>query len=438
MEEGKRDGAIAGYVVLIVGSVCGYFYVRKKKANKKYNRLLLMLSAIGAVCLMAGIWEQWGDNTDTKVYQLERNEAGEGDSEFQLYLNAGDLLQQYEYWAQVQEQQLTKVQAEQILEQAKTELETVILGENPSAEEVSKDLTLPETLQNGKVQVDVSFEPYDMMETDGTILWEKVQEETLVKVMAQLSCQDFQMEHEFYLQLIPISLEGTQGLLAEIDRRIAEENKNQGKAYIELPKEINGIFLEWSTSEKGLHARLLVLGLAFMAVWYVAGKEKNEKQQKYREMQLKLDYPDIVSQLSLLTGAGMTMPTAWSRLAQEYRKGQETGKSTSRPGYEELLKTWYEMQDGTSEIKAYENFGKRCNLPQYRKFASLLTQNVRKGTKGLQQLLDAEAVEAFSQRKAQARQLGEEAGTKLLLPMGIMLILVFAILLMPAMLSLNI
>lgn len=103
-----------------------------------------------------------------------------------------------------------------------------------------------------------------------------------------------------------------------------------------------------------------------------------------------------------------------------------------------MLKTWFEMQDGMGERKAYENFGRRCCQPQYRKFASLLMQNVRKGTRGMQQLLDAEAEEAFQQRKAYARQLGEEAGTKLLLPMGLMLVLVFAILLLPAMLSLGI
>lgn len=109
-----------------------------------------------------------------------------------------------------------------------------------------------------------------------------------------------------------------------------------------------------------------------------------------------------------------------------------------RPGYEEMLKTWYEMQDGTGELKAYENFGRRCDNPQYRKFASLLIQNIRKGTRGMQALLDAEAEEAFQNRKAHARKLGEEAGTKLLMPMGLMLLLVFAILLMPAMMSMGV
>ena len=95
------------------------------------------------------------------------------------------------------------------------------------------------------------------------------------------------------------------------------------------------------------------------------------------------------------------------------------------------------MQDGIGEIQAYGNFGSRCGQPQYRKLASVLMQNVRKGTKGMQQLLDAEAKEAFLQRKLYAKQLGEEAGTKMLMPMGIMLLVVFAILMLPAMMNLQ-
>ena len=55
----------------------------------------------------------------------------------------------------------------------------------------------------------------------------------------------------------------------------------------------------------------------------------------------------------------------------------------------------------------------------------------------MQQLLDAEAKEAFVERKRYAKQLGEEASTKLLIPMGLMLLLVFAILMLPAMMNLR-
>ena len=45
--------------------------------------------------------------------------------------------------------------------------------------------------------------------------------------------------------------------------------------------------------------------------------------------------------------------------------------------------------------------------------------------------------DAFLQRKLYAKQLGEEAGMKMLMPMGIMLLVVFAILMLPAMMNLQ-
>ena len=74
-------------------------------------------------------------------------------------------------------------------------------------------------------------------------------------------------------------------------------------------------------------------------------------------------------------------------------------------------------RDGVGERKAYENFGNRCALWQYKRLASLLTQNLRKGSSELTELLSKESELAMEQRRNLAKRLGEEAGTKLLLPM---------------------
>ena len=67
----------------------------------------------------------------------------------------------------------------------------------------------------------------------------------------------------------------------------------------------------------------------------------------------------------------------------------------------------------------------------------MLTQNLRKGSKGLSELLRAEADQAFEERKAAAKKRGEEAGTKLLLPMFMMLSMVLLIVIVPAFLSIQ-
>ena len=97
--------------------------------------------------------------------------------------------------------------------------------------------------------------------------------------------------------------------------------------------------------------------------------------------------------------------------------------------------TCHEMESGITESESYERFGRRCGLQEYVRFGALLSQNLRKGTKGLGQILKLEAIQAFEERKARAKRLGEEAGTKLLGPMFLMLAVVLFIVIVPAFMS---
>lgn len=106
--------------------------------------------------------------------------------------------------------------------------------------------------------------------------------------------------------------------------------------------------------------------------------------------------------------------------------------------YEEMRYTMNELKNGRPENECYEAFGRRCESPVYRKFGMLLSQNLRKGTKGLTNLLQREAQEAFEERKNMAKKLGEEAGTKLMIPLFLMLAVVFVIVTVPAFLTIQI
>ena len=72
------------------------------------------------------------------------------------------------------------------------------------------------------------------------------------------------------------------------------------------------------------------------------------------------------------------------------------------------------------------------------KLASLLGQNIKKGTKDISRMLEEEAKDAFELRKSMAKQKGEEAGTKLLIPMIIMLVIVMVIVMVPSMMNFQI
>ena len=144
-----------------------------------------------------------------------------------------------------------------------------------------------------------------------------------------------------------------------------------------------------------------------------------------------MDYPEIVSSLALLLGAGMNVQNSWLKIVNDYRtKREETGKK--RYAYEEMLFTVYEMENGVLQVNAYERFGRSCRISCYTRLSTMISQNLRKGSTNLAQLLTEEAKEAFENRKHMARKLGEKAGTKLLLPMMMILGVMMVIIMVPA------
>lgn len=145
-------------------------------------------------------------------------------------------------------------------------------------------------------------------------------------------------------------------------------------------------------------------------------------------MGMDLPLPAIQRQIA----SGLDIIVHLGRLRDKTRKGKK------RYAYEEMIQTCHEMDSGVTESESYENFGRRCDVQVYIRLGALLSQNLRKGTKGLTELLKLESIQAFEERKAQAKRLGEEAGTKLLLPMFLMLAVVLVIVIVPAFLTLQI
>jgi pilus assembly protein TadC len=101
--------------------------------------------------------------------------------------------------------------------------------------------------------------------------------------------------------------------------------------------------------------------------------------------------------------------------------------------FEELVRTDREIRDGESERIAYQRFGERTGISSYRRFVRMLISNLQKGNKGLCEQLEQESETAFAERRLLAKRLGEEAGTKLLFPMILMLGMVIVIIIVPAM-----
>ena len=167
--------------------------------------------------------------------------------------------------------------------------------------------------------------------------------------------------------------------------------------------------------------------LMFIIVPFVAESISKNKLSD-REKQLKLAYPEMIEKFILLINAGLPVKSAWVRIAETQNNKQVKNDYL----VEEMLLTKNQMENGLSEEKAYEMFGRRIGLLPYMKFCTLLVQNLKKGTADLIKILEYESADIFSERKENAKILGEEASTRLLMPMMIMMVIIFAIILYAA------
>lgn len=401
------------------------------------GRLALLLKGVlwGGIFLAAiAIIRDKGGETGS-FWQLQRPSYGEASRQTSLTLHLQEQNRQIKVPVTLQPRKRTPVQVRELFEKAAQKLEENLLGENASFDEVRGNLNLA-----GQVEVDAETipvvwftEPSDLMDSSGVIGREADEKGELVHVKAMLQYQEEEAAYEWYVTVYPPEYTGEEAWIQSSRKALEEADKREPYSEaIPLPDEIDGQPVTWSGEEQlPLGAIAGLFAAAFACVYLRQGRKVEEEVQKRRN-QLLMDYPAMVFKLAMLVGAGMTMRAAFFKMAGEY---QERAREGRHYVYEEMAVTCREMQSGVAEGAAYENFANRCGLSVYRKLGSILSQNLRKGSEGLAGLLEQEALTAMEERKGAVRRLGEEAGTKLLFPMMLMLLVVLVVLLAPAWMS---
>ncbi|MFA6308962.1 MAG: type II secretion system F family protein [Clostridia bacterium] len=168
---------------------------------------------------------------------------------------------------------------------------------------------------------------------------------------------------------------------------------------------------------------LILLGI------YLYCDNEISKNLKVRKLEIQIDFPIFLNKLTLLINAGMTMSRAMEKITYENKKESAL--------YTELEKTVFEIKSGMSEIRAYEDFAKRCRTSEVTKFISIVLQNLKKGSFEVVSILRVQSEACWETRKNVAKKLGEEASTKLLLPMMIIFLAILIIVITPAILSMQ-
>jgi len=385
------------------------------------------LIVVFGVILSIALWIKDAAKTKIVDNQIARSAYGDGDKHVSLVADDGET--RYHIPLTLSEKSYSKEELTRLSDEAVKLLEKTILGDNQSLDKIEHDMCLIDSLDGYPFSVEW-YTDDQYMDYTGKLVQDTLETPVLMTLTAILSCESYELEYDMTVRICSRAVQPS--VAEHLARQVlALEQDCREQPNMSLPSEIENKNLHWSYKQN--YTGLLFLVATPILAWLVYyGKDRDlHKQVVDREEQMRIDYPEIVSSLALLLGAGMTVPNAWNKIARDYRKRREAGGSR-RYAYEEMLLTIYEMESGVIQAKAYENFGRRCRISSYNKLSTMLSQNIRKGAANLPHILKEEAADAFEERKHIARKLGEKAGTKLLVPMMMLLGMTMIVIMIPA------
>lgn len=391
------------------------------KKIKKFSLIVGVFGVVGLIYVFAKEYE------NKQVTELSKPEYGDGNAEIELMLNNGS--ENHKIAVTVPEQNMSEAQKKEMCKFAIDKVIEQICAENVDLEHIDKDLFFPNEIELDKSEIQFEYEiDSEYIDETGKIDKEKMTFENgryvfSVSITARLEDVDQTVKKNFVVIEDEFSYE------KYLQDYIDKSNNNK----IILPEKIGKENVSYEKVYED-YTMLIVFGLfvAVIAFFYSIKKEIDDGLKKRRE-QLREDYYEIVSIISLLQNTGQSMRTSWNKVIDLYDR---MGKK--RYVCEEMRIAKNKMDRGVSELQAYREFGERCDVMEYTKFSNIIEQNVVRGTKNLREQLAGEVMNARNDRMAISKEKAEQCSTKLLFPMIIMLVIVMIILIVPAFMSMDI
>ena len=407
----------------------------RQKGRTLIERIILIVITTGIVCGMIVLKkESVLDENGT----LARSASGEGDRLYELEVSMADGGQE-RVSVSVTERELPAERLPEMFYKAESRLRQEIIGDNPSLDNVSSSLDLVKSIEGTKIRVSWEADEEGFFSDTGRLRMVVSQPEEIT-LFATLHYFGNSRRIPITVTIVPppevveTDAEKRIGILQDAVREA--DGRDPTSERMILPGEAGGEEVEWREPADTGPWVLGVLGILLAAMVIPQARSSFKDQEKKRREQMERDYPEIISKLILLLTAGETCSGAWKRICKDYLAAKpHMGR---RFAYEEMLFSMRELELGRSESAVYESFGSRAGILCYKRLSALLSRNLRRGSREILTMLELESREAYAARFEAVRKKGEETSTKLLVPMMGMLVIVIAIIVVPAFMGMGI
>ena len=393
-----------------------------KKQKKTALAVLLAITALGVIMMIL----EYTDDSIGEGGRIDRNSYR--GSEIRLPVTVrnatyGDKETEIRISSRVH----TDEEIEDIFKYEKKKLLSEVRNENEDLQNIYSDLYLPASDEEYGVEFSYLSSMYSIIDDKGIVKNEDLSQKEEVVISVTMSLEGKEEKFDIPVAVCPKDYSDEERFFLNVEDEIVKaDEKGKTEDHLMLPDTVKGEPVLYAEKKDNTYMMLLLMGCV-AAYLTLKGAEKDlEKKCEERKKQLLFQYPTFVSKLAVLIGAGMNISSAIKRIQAE---GEKSGDS---PLTEELGIYVRNVRNGVLEDKALHDLGQRCGISEYRRFTAVLSANAKKGSMNLKTVLEEEAEEAFSEHQARVRKLGEEAGTKLLLPMVMMLMVVMVIVMVPA------
>ena len=393
------------------------------------EKLRLVLLVLAAGSLLSGLFflKQRMDADLGTDGVLERGTVGEEEQEVQLIAKVAEETE--ELWVNVAAKQLEPQELERLFAECGDLLEEEVLRQRGGSEQVTGSLVLPEVVEGYPFEITWKSSDPTVLEADGSWKAEGRAVNQEVCLTAMLSYGEETYKKEILVSCVSALQEDTLGRrLQEAVWQREEESRYEEVMY--LPQELEGESIHWRlVTEDNSPLFLLLTLVAAVGVFFLKDKDLHE-QTLLRKRSMKIAYPVILNKFVLYMEAGMTVRGSFMKIAGDYASNKQVYQEAV--AYEEMLYSCNELSAGMSEGAVYEHFGRRSGMQEYARFAAMLGQNLKKGNGALLVRLREESDKAMQENLQFRKKLGEEAETKLLVPMIMMMGMVMLLVMIPA------
>lgn len=395
--------------------------------QRKIRMALLVLGVGTLLGVLVRVKTAMG-GTLTAQGELMRPGPGSGGRQVELrtWLESGESGQ---LTVSVPERRLTQQEAQELYQEFWEELKREALGDNPSWQQVAFPLTLAEELEGYPFAVSWRSSDCERIGTGGTV--HNPAEPTAVTLTAEIRYLDYLWKEELEVLVIPRYLEGAELLEAQVrEAYCLAEEEAAVLDRISLPSSLGGKRLFWKEIREDYSLVLMLMTICTASAIFLLQDRDLHQQVLRRRERMKGSYPVVLNKFTLYLGAGMTIRGAFQKIALDYHRRRK--KEQDQPLYEEMLYACNQLQAGISEGRAYELWAARTGLQDCARLSAMLVQNLKKGNAALLSRLREEGDKALQEDLNLRRKKGEEAGTRLLVPMIMMMAIVMVLVMVPA------